>query len=185
MKETIRIKLTKDAEKALIILYKLTKKSKKEIIDMLIEEKCSDTMKSFEIGSIGKKEESNFDTRRVNSLKKKFYSDVLEIKSYAIDHESKKKLKKASKELKINMGLTLSILLENKIRGLTSEVDRSQKVDELLSKLKNLKQKISNDVYEMNTIWYELLEQYPDEEINSPFYSELVYFFDGFHQFDP
>lgn len=185
MKETIRIKLTKDAEKALLILSKLSKTSKKEIIQMVIKDEFQSMLKRFELINIDKSGTSNLDNRRIDSLKKKFNLETLEVKSYAIDPDIKKILKETSKKLNINMGLTLSILLEDQIKFLINEIERKPKVEELLHKLANLKQKIAKDVYEMNDIWYKLRDQYPDEETNSPFYHELMYFFEGFHQFNP
>lgn len=185
MKETIRIKLTKDAEKALLILSKLLKKSKKDVIQMVIEDKCHNISKRFEINNINSKGTKILDSHRIESSKNKFNLNALEIKSYAIEHNIKQKLKATSKELNMKMGVTLSILLEDQIKSLVYEIDRNPKVEELLLTLSNLKQKIAKDVNEMNEVWYKLRDQYPDDETNSPFYQELLYFFEGFHQFNP
>jgi hypothetical protein len=182
MKATIRVKLTKDAEKALMIISGSKDVGKKHVIDLLIDNASEILCKKFiklEHGG----EAKILDNKRIKIYKDAFDDKCGELKTYAISNSSKAKLKKVSKELGITMGLSLSILLEDFIKGLVAEIDREPKVNELLNKLFMHKSKIHDDAMEMYKLWQKLLSLYPEKEKDSPFYDELMYFFEGFFQF--
>lgn len=83
------------------------------------------------------------------------------------------------------MGVTLSLLLEDQIRALVEAVERHPRAENILKQMAEIKSRIAGDVSSMEKLWYELTSLYPNQEENSPFYNELKYFFDGFHQFTP
>lgn len=183
MKKTIRIKLTMDAEKTLAALFKLNTKTKKDVIDAIVENDCESLLKRFRIDQGNSA--AVLDNRRINSLKEGFKSKSGELKSYAISHDAKAILKSVSKTLNFNMGLTLSILLEDFSKALVKVAKRQSEEDRILRELAVLKEKISPDVEKMYKLWRELCDLYPGEEECSPFYEDQMYFHVGFDHFSP